>query len=158
MFEESIRVPLIVKWPGVAKAGSEVDRTVTLMDTFPTVLAMLGVRFPEDVKQHGRDWSALARGEKIENWSDDYFAQYDLHNGGLAFMRMIRTPRWKLVRHHFANGLDELYDLSSDPGEKNNLYNDKSALEKRRELQKRLTEWQKSIDDPILKMPGHTPR
>src|SRR5688572_31441939 len=59
--------------------------------------------------------------------------QYDLHNGDLAFMRMIRTGKWKLVRFHFCNGLDELYDLESDPGEKRNLY-------RRPEAQKRSEE------------------
>ena len=156
MFEESIRVPLIVRWPGVTKPGSSCERTVTLLDTWPTVLSMLNVK--SEAKQHGRDFTPLLRGDSPPDWSDDFFGQYDLHNSGLAFMRMIRTPKWKLVRHHFSNGLDELYDLTNDSGEKNNLYNEKSARLTRDELQKRLTTWQESIDDPILKMPRHTPR
>jgi arylsulfatase A-like enzyme len=74
-------------------------------------------------------------------------------------MRMIRSSdhRWKLVRHHLANGLNELYDLKNDPHEQKNLYNSADAREKRDELQAKLTEWQKSIDDPILSNPLNTP-
>jgi uncharacterized sulfatase len=69
---------------------------------------------------------------------------------------MIRTPQWKLVRHHFAAGLDELYDLTNDPDEKRNLYNDQKHRDVRESLQRRLTEWQQSIDDPILKPDART--
>jgi len=47
--------------------------------------------------------------------------QYDLHNSGLAYMRMIRSNKYKYVRHFKANFMDELYDLEADPGEKRNL-------------------------------------
>jgi uncharacterized sulfatase len=99
MFESSICVPLLVRWPGVVKGETRVDQMVTNVDTFASVLGMLGVAPPADVKQHGRDFSPLLRGEAALDWPTEIFGQYDLHNGGLAFMRMIRTERWKLVRH-----------------------------------------------------------
>jgi uncharacterized sulfatase len=154
MFEESIRIPLLVRWPGVVKAGMKVDAMVQNVDTFKSILGMLGVPAPADGKLEGMDFSALLRpaGPSDAAWPRDaIFGQYDMHNGGLAFMRMIRTGRWKLVRHHFANGLDELYDLQSDPGEKKNLYWNPASKSTRDELQARLTKWQQSIDDPILK-------
>src|SRR5262249_31003040 len=107
MFEESIRVPLLVRWPGVVKPGTEINELVTNLDTFASVLGMLNVPVPDGVKQQGADFSALLRGQKV-SWRDTLFGQYDLHNGGLAYMRMIRTERWKLVRHHHSNGLNEL--------------------------------------------------
>ncbi|MFN0122085.1 MAG: sulfatase/phosphatase domain-containing protein, partial [Blastocatellia bacterium] len=85
-------------------------------------------------------------------WRDHFFGQYDLHNGGLAFMRMVRTSEWKLVRHYLADQLDELYDLRNDPGELKNLYNAAAHGETRAQLQQRLDAWMKSIDDPLLKM------
>ncbi len=151
MFEESIRVPLLVRWPGVVKPGTTVDAMVQNVDGFKTVLSMLNVPLPTNAKVDGLDFSPLLRGEMPPKWRDAIFGQYDLHNGGLAFMRMIRTDRWKLVRHHFCNGLDELYDLQNDPGEKANLYWKPEGKTARDELQARLTEWQRSIDDPILK-------
>jgi uncharacterized sulfatase len=152
MFEESIRVPLLVRWPAVVKPGTRIDEMVSNVDTFATLLHLLNVPVPPEAKHDGRDFSPLLRGERRdETWRDAIYGQYDLHNGGLAFMRMIRTDRWKLVRHHFCNGLDELYDLQADPGEKKNLYSNPEARATRDALQKRLTEWQTSIDDPILR-------
>jgi uncharacterized sulfatase len=157
MFESSICVPLLVRWPGVVKGETRVDQMVTNVDTFASVLGMLGVAPPADVKQHGRDFSPLLRGEAALDWPTEIFGQYDLHNGGLAFMRMIRTERWKLVRHHMSNGSNELYDLNNDPGERRNRYYDKSVFDVRDGLQKRLTAWQRSIADPILKLDATRP-
>ena len=151
MFDTSLRMPLIVRWPGVVYPGLEIAETVIQLDTFASVLGMLELPAPTGLKQQGSDFSPLLRGQKVAAWRDTFFGQYDLHNLGLAYMRMIRTPEWKLVRHHFADGLDELYDLKGDPDERRNLYNDKQHLEARDSLQRRLTEWQRSIDDPILK-------
>jgi arylsulfatase A-like enzyme len=67
-------------------------------------------------------------------------------------MRMIRADGWKLVRFHMSNGGNELFDLTNDPGERTNLYHRKNAAEVRDRLQQRLTVWQQSIDDPILKL------
>lgn len=154
MFEESIRVPMFVRWPGVTKPGTTIDEMVSFADAFQTMLGMLNVPMPSGApKTDGLDFTPLLRGEKPEGgkWRDTLYGQFDLHNGGLAFMRMIRTKHWKLVRHHFCNGLDELYDLEKDPGEKKNLYFAPEARAMRDELQAKLTAWQKSIDDPILK-------
>jgi arylsulfatase A-like enzyme len=153
MFETSIRIPLLVRWPGVVKPGTVVKDVVSNLDTFVTVLGMLGLPLPPDVKQEGVDFSPLLRGQTVPGWRDTLYGQYDLHNGGLAFMRMIRTPDWKLVRHHLANLLDELYDLKNDPGETRNLYNDPGHRDLRERLQQKLTSWQESIGDPLLTRP-----
>jgi uncharacterized sulfatase len=156
MFDTSLRVPLMIRWPGTVKPGTTIDQVVLNIDSFPTILGMLDISMPADVKQHGRDFSPIIRGQSIE-WNNDYFGQYDLHNGGLAFMRMIRTPKWKLVRFHMCNGLNELYDLEHDPGETKNLYHARSARAMRDELQARLTKWQESINDPVLKLDAGRP-
>lgn len=149
MFEESIRVPLLIRWPGVVKPGTDIDAPVSNIDTFASVLGMLGMPLPEKAKPEGADFSPLLRGQKVE-WRDTIYGQYDLHNGGLAYMRMIRTAQWKLVRHHHANFMDELYHLTIDPGEMKNLYQNPTHRKVRDALQERLTAWQKSIQDPVL--------
>jgi uncharacterized sulfatase len=149
MFDDSIRIPLIIRWPGQIAAGSVVDAPITNLDLYPTLLSMLGVTAPAGLKLDGRDLSDVIAG-KGQVGDDPIFGEYDLHNGGLAYMRMIRTSEWKLVRHYFASGLDELYHLSFDPTEDNNLYGKKAYREIQAELQKKLTNWQKSMDDPIL--------
>ena len=150
MFEESIRVPLLIRWPGVVKPGSKIAEPVLNLDTFPTVLKMLGVAPPQQWRHEGRDFSPLLRGGEMAA-RDIVFGQYDLHNEGLAYLRMARTADWKLVRHYFTNGLDELYHLKTDPGETRNLYDNPDHAAIQATLQLRLTEWQRSIDDPILR-------
>ena len=157
MFEESIRVPLLIRWPGVVQPGTVVSDTVSSIDTFAAVLGMLGVSLPNDSKQRGIDFSPLLRGQQVPK-REALFGQYDLHNGALAYMRMIRTDDWKLVRFYRNNLLDELYDLRADPGEMVNRYEDASVTGIRDGLQKQLEAWMRSIDDPLLREePGVTP-
>jgi uncharacterized sulfatase len=110
---------------------------------------MLNIPIPEAVQQQGADFSPLLRGQNIP-WRDTLFGQYDLHNGGLAYMRMIRTDDWKLVRHYKTYQLDELYNLKDDPGEMKNLYTRPGVQEVREQLLSRLESWMRSIDDPLL--------
>ncbi len=65
-------------------------------------------------------------------------------------MRMIRTSDWKLVRHHQANQMDELYDLKNDPDETRNPYDNANQRAVRDALQRKLTAWQQSLNDPLL--------
>jgi len=157
MYESSVRLPLIVRWPGVVRPGTRIEQHVSNIDTFATVLGMLNVPQPKGVKQNGRDFSLLLRDEPVKDWPTDVFAQYDLHNQGIASMRMIRTPQWKLVRYHLTNGDNQLFDLTNDPLEQRNRYYDKKVQSIRDELQQRLTKWQESIDDPVLKLDANRP-
>jgi uncharacterized sulfatase len=157
MFDQSVCVPLIVRWPGVVKPGTTIDAMVSNVDMFASILGMLGVEMPADVRTDGGDFSPLLRGQAIDGWREAVFGQYDLHNGGAAWMRMIRTDGWKLVRHHMCNGLNELYNLRDDPGETRNLYHRRAARAMRDALQQKLTEWQKSIEDPVLVLDAGRP-
>lgn len=159
LWDDSLLVPLLVRWPGVVPPGTVVNECVSNIDIFASVLGMLGIQIPGGVRHDGLDFSPLLRGEKVA-WRDAIFGQYDLHNSDLAFMRMIRTDKWKLVRFPFTNLLDELYNLEADPGELNNLYYDpaynyyapnEAYAEIRDALERRLREWQESIDDPLLR-------
>lgn len=151
MFDHSLQVPLLIRWPGVARPGTEIAALVSNIDTFASVLGMLDVPAPADYQQEGKDFAPLLRGRKIA-WRDAVFAQYDLHNAGKARMRSIRTDRWHLVRQYLQNGQpDELFDLQNDPEELHNLYDDAAHREVRDGLQRRLTEWMRSVDDPLLR-------
>ena len=151
MFDESIRVPLLVRWPGVVKPGSRISEVVSNLDFFPTFLAMANVPCPVTVRPEGLDMSPLLRGESIE-WRDALFGQLDVERNGFALMRMIRAKRWKLVRHHLPLMMDELYDLQNDPGERRNLYRDPKFRQIRGELQDRMLAWQESISDPVFRV------
>ncbi len=152
MWDTSIRVPLAMRWPAVIKPGTRLDHIVSNHDMLSTVLGALKVSVPKDCQAHGQDYSPLLRGERLEPRAE-IFGQYDLHNSGLAYMRMIRTDRYKYVRYFKANFLDELYDLQADPDEQRNLL--RPAAKKQPEvlgdLRARLQAWQESIGDPVLK-------
>jgi uncharacterized sulfatase len=150
MFDDSLRVPLLVRWPRVVNPGTEVRALVSNLDTFASVLGMLDVPPPRDYGQEGKDFAPLLRGQNIA-WRDAVFAQYDLHNGGKASMRSMRTRRWHLVRQYLANQPDELFDLQNDPGELRNLYGDATCQAVRDDLERRLDAWMRSIGDPTVK-------
>jgi len=149
MFEESIRIPWIVRWPGVTKPGRKISQRVSTIDTYATVLGMLGEKPPTDWKQEGVDVSPLLRGKRFTPHSVIY-GQYEMKNDARDSMRMIRTRDWKLVRHYFTDGADELFHLRTDPGEMKNLYGIPAHARTQASLQKQLTEWLRSIDDPVL--------
>jgi len=150
MFEESVRIPWIVRWPGVTKPGQKIPQRVSNIDTFATVLGMLAVKPPSGNKQEGVDLTPLLRGKRFTPHAAIY-GQYDMQNEATDAMRMIRTRDWKLVRHYFADGADELFNLRTDPGELKNLYGVPVHAKAQAKLQKQLTEWQRSIDDPLLR-------
>jgi uncharacterized sulfatase len=150
LFDDSLRIPLLIRWPGVVSPGTEIRELISSVDTFASVIGMLGHAAPAKMKQHGMDYSPLLRGQQTK-WRDAIFAQYDMHEGALAYMRAVRTEEWKLVRYYRATALDRLWNLKSDPGETKNLYNDPQYRAVRDQLQERLTAWMRSIDDPILR-------
>jgi choline-sulfatase len=154
MFDTSLKVPLAVRWPGVVKAGTTSDSMVSNLDMYKTVLAMAGLDVPKGATVHGDDFTPALRGDPFPQ--RDLFGQYDLHNGGLAYMRMIRTERYKYVRFFHTRHLDEFYDLQEDPGETKNLIRrgakegsvTEGVLE---ELKAKLKVQMEAIDDPLLK-------
>ena len=150
MFEESIRIPWILRWPGVTKPGQKISQRVSNLDTYATVLGMLGLKAISENKQEGIDLSPLLRGKRFTP-HDAIYAQYDLRNEAVDSMRMVRTRDWKLVRHYFADGADELFNLRDDPGELKNLFGTPAHAKAQARLQKQLIEWQRSIDDPVLR-------
>ncbi len=157
MWDTSLRIPLLVRWPGVVKPDTVIEQPVVNTDTYTSILGMVGIQAPAGWKTQGLDYSQLLKGTN-PSWRDTVYAQYDLHNSGLAYMRMIRTADWKLVKHYHANLMDELYDLKKDPGETQNLINRRKMVNTAKdgiieELQGKLTSWMKEVNDPLLKEP-----
>ena len=74
MYEESLRTPLIVRWPGVAKAGSESEDIVSNLDIAETILDAAGVLAPADMQ--GRSLKPLLDGSTPENWRQSFYYHY----------------------------------------------------------------------------------
>ena len=107
MYEESLRTPLIVSYPGNTKPGSVCNRLVQNIDYAPTFLALAGVKQPKDMP--GRSLvPVLANGDNVKNWRQSiYYHYYDYptyhmvrkHDG-------VRTDRYKLIHFYGKGGLD----------------------------------------------------
>jgi choline-sulfatase len=157
MFDDATRVPLLLSWPGVIRPGTKIERVVSNLDLFPTVLDFAGLGQPDNLIIRGRSLVPLLRGQSIP-WDDTLFGQYDMHHDQVARMRMIRTPEWKLVRHFEPEGRDELYHLTEDSGETHDLAS--STESKNREesdgLTRRLDRWMAEIGDRAASVPTHS--
>jgi choline-sulfatase len=148
MFDDSIRVPLFLCWPGVVAPGTSIERVVSNLDLLPTILDMVGLGLPVNLHIRGRSLVPLLRGQTV-TWDNTLFGQYDMHHYRVARMRMIRTPDWKLVRHFEPGGHDELYHLARDPGEIRDLADQRETTTRtmRDELGARLERWMAAIGE-----------
>ncbi len=127
LYDHSLRVPSLVRWPGRIAPGTVVARTVSSLDWYPTILAMAGVALPAAVTVRGRDALPLLRGAPVADWEDGFFAEYSMRVYCRTDLRAYRTPEWKLVRDFLNPGRDELYDLTADPAESRNRIDEASA-------------------------------
>lgn len=152
LFEEAIRIPLIVHWPGSSNSELVINTPVSNTDIYPTIMGMLGLDVPEKVELEGRDLSAIIQGEKHS--SEPVFAQYNMENFGVAKLRMVRLGSFKMVKRFGLNAapelVDELYHLGNDPGEQNNLIADPEYKQMRERMEKHLYDWMLSIKDSAL--------
>jgi len=120
-YEESLRVPLIARWPGSFRAGSLCDALTTPVDIFPTLCSLCAVATPRSVE--GRDLSAAWQGRPGAFEQDVALTM----NFGRTYDYIQNGQEWRGVRtrdHSYARWLDgrvELFDLRNDPLEMRNL-------------------------------------
>lgn len=123
--DDSIRVPLIIRWPGSIEAGLVVDAMVGLQDLMPTILDWAGLAIPDYL--HGSSLVPLLKGESVP-WREAYYTENITRHTHLE-QRCIRTREWKLILTRPVTGMrhymyeHELYDLVNDPEEELNIYN-----------------------------------
>ena len=139
-YEESVRVPLIIRAPKLAgvKGASEVP--ASSLDIPATILALAGVVRPKG--WGGRDLTPVLRGDKnhgvdhaVHEWADTE-GQFRHWNH-----RLVRTPRHKLIRWRDPAKPDELYDLTADPHETKNLIDEPALRSVRSRLMRQLNGW-----------------
>ena len=125
MYEESIRVPLIVRDPRLPTElrGTRRDEMVLNIDLAPSMLAMGGVTIPS--RMQGCDFGPLLRGESVE-WRSEWFYEHTYNTEPprqpIAKSEGVRNERWKYIRYIERDPpYEQLFDLGSDPGEKRNL-------------------------------------
>ncbi|HZO04797.1 MAG TPA: sulfatase [Solirubrobacterales bacterium] len=122
MYEESLRMPFLVRWPGRVKPGAVSRGMILNVDFAPTLLAAAGVGVPADMQ--GRSFVPLLEGRAPKDWRTSmYYRYYHPGHHNVAAHYGVRDERYKLI---YFNKLDqwELYDLRKDPREMRNVYDD----------------------------------
>lgn len=142
MYEESLRIPLLMRYPSLVKPNSTINEMVLNIDVAPTILELAGVNPPAGMQ--GKSFAPLAAGKQIP-WRQSFLYEYwvDL-TPTIPRMVGVRTSAWKLVEYPDLDDIPELYDLSSDPHEMTNLAADpahaKRVAELRGELERLMDE------------------
>jgi arylsulfatase A-like enzyme len=151
IFEESLRTPLLVRWPGVVEPGSVNDDLVSNLDFAETFLEAAGVAVPDEM--HGRSLVPILRGKTPDDWRKSFYYHYYEYPGPHDVRRHygVVTDRYKLV-HFYEPDVDywELFDRQSDPRELKSIYG--RSAEFQAQLEKELARLRKE-----LKLPEHDP-
>ncbi len=139
MYEESFRTPLLMRYPKEIKPGTIEDKMVQNLDFAPTFLDYAGVTIPEEMQ--GESFRKLASGE-TDQWRDAIYYTYYEYPGEHNVQRHhgVRTDRYKLIHFYYDSDTWELYDLEKDSSEMNNVYDDPTYAEVRKEMHKKLEE------------------
>lgn len=122
IYEESLRTPFLMRWPGVIAPGTVVSPITLNIDWAPTLLDVAGIRKPGDMQ--GESFLPLVEGMDSTGWRKAmYYHYYEFPQPHHVYPHFgIRTERWVLVRFYGAKDYWELYDLAKDPEEMKNLY------------------------------------
>ena len=155
-YEGGIRVPLIIRWPGVATPGSVIAEPVTSTDLYPTCLAAAGLPLRPGQHVDGQNLEPLLRGTGFPARPALYwhFPHYNEHPSSVP-ASVIRKGSWKLIETFDPEGL-ELYDLEHDIGERHNLAAEKPSVAA--ELAADLAAWRSEVGaEPMRPNPDHDP-
>lgn len=146
MYEESLRTPFVVRWPGVIRAGSVQKAMALNVDFAPTFMDLAGLQVPEDMQ--GRSLVPLLRGERPEDWRTSMYYRY-YHEPGhhnTAQHYGVRTETHKLI-HFWTKNQWEMFDLANDPHEQKNLYGQPGYEKLTDQLKKELYRLKKELKD-----------
>jgi len=147
MYDELVRVPLIVRWPGVAPAGAASDAMVTqALDLAATMYDAAGLPVPAACQ--GRSLLPILRGATPSDWRQEVIATYSGAQFGLFVQRMLRDRHCKYVWN--PTDVDELYDLASDPYELANRAPDPDCAQVLSAMRVRLYERLLAQGDPLV--------
>jgi arylsulfatase A-like enzyme len=145
MYEESLRMPFVVRWPGHIKPGSVGKGMVLNVDFAPMMLDAAGAQIPADMQ--GRSFLPLLEGKTPKDWRKAmYYRYYHPGHHNVAAHYGVRTDRYKLI---FFNKLNqwEFYDLRKDPREMHNGYGDPAYQKIIESLKKELDRLKKELKD-----------
>ncbi len=140
-YEESIRNPLLVRYPPLVAAGSRPEGLALSVDIAPTILEL--ARVPVDDQIQGRSLVPLLAGDPPADWRQSLLVEFYTYENPMPWLldmdyRAVRTDRWKLIHWTHHPDLDELYDLTADPYEMDNRFDEPGLASVRDELRAEL--------------------
>lgn len=148
MYEESLRMPLIVRWPEITRTGSQNNQIVQNIDYAATFLDIAGLEIPKDIQ--GKSIIPLLKEEMPDNWRDvayyHYYAWPDWHMVQPHYG--IRSDRYKLI-HFYTTNEWELFDLKNDPDEMNNVYSNREYSDIVKAMTERLAKERIAVGDTV---------
>ncbi|MCG8499897.1 MAG: sulfatase-like hydrolase/transferase [Firmicutes bacterium] len=166
MFEEAVRVPLLMKIPDTECAGKRVSNPVSQVDIVPTLLELMGQKVPEHLQ--GQSWGPFLKDGKLLD-EENVFIEWNGHNNGMMNngilqswlrkydedevkdaigdpIRTVITPDlWKF--NWSVRGEDELYNLKADPYEQNNLAYEECHSDLMQSLKEKIKQWKVKTND-----------
>ena len=154
IFEESLRAPLLVRWPGVTKPGSTTRDIVSNLDFAETFLDAAGAPIPKEMQ--GRSMRPVLAGQKPADWRTSFYYNYyeypQPHHVRPHYG--VITDRYKLVQF-YGTGEDytELFDLKEDPSEMKSVSGQPAYAATEKELQSELARLRKELDVPAQDSP-----
>jgi arylsulfatase A-like enzyme len=138
MYEESLRMPLVIRYPEMIQPGGKCQELVQNLDIAPTILELAGADIPDEMQ--GRSLRPLLITPAMETWRDAVYYQFFESGWGVPQHSGIRTKTHKLI--HFLSEPEnwELYDLENDPHEMVNLYDNPASEQLIHDLKSRLAD------------------
>jgi len=138
MYDESLRVPLIIRYPEMIKPGNKNGEIVLSIDVAPTLIELAGGDIPREMQ--GNSFVPLLKNEEVK-WRESFLYEYfqEAYAPGFVTVAGVRTKRYKYIESpERFNDINELYDLETDPGEMDNLINSPTHQAIKSEMMKEL--------------------
>jgi arylsulfatase A-like enzyme len=157
LYEESVRVPLIVRVSGLSSEQTKIAGNISHIDLVPTLLDLMDEQIPDHLQGISR--SDVLKGEASLE-TNDIFIEWNGADGhprpgeaevnpamGTPWRTVITADRWKLnLSNH---DTCELFDLNNDPYEQTNRYDDPTLSDRVCDMKSRITDWQESVNDTV---------
>ena len=138
-YEEGIRIPMLVRYPPIIKAGTKPTQMVLSIDLASTLLDMAGVTPGNNLQ--GKSWVPIFAGT-VKDWRSSFLVEYYSDSVFPRIVKMgykaVRNQRYKYIHYVDLEGMNELYDLVKDPYELHNIINDPGMTSTLKEMKKEL--------------------
>ncbi len=153
-YDESLRIPLLVRYPPMIKPGTVISNLVLSLDLAPSIIDLCGGKPLKQIQ--GRSFKPLLQGKSV-NWRDAFLYEYNFEAQFpyTPNVRAVRTADWKLIRYPHGDGSPdrfsaELYDLRKDPLEMTNLIAYPQFANQREKLERELVKLSKKAGPDVM--------